>query len=360
MSGRAPVRMALGATLLLSVPTVFQGCGTEDLRYIVRAAYEEARILSRRQPIAELLESDLGAGERRKLELVLAAREFAKRLNLNVGGSYESIAETTENQVVHVVSAAPRDRLQAYTWWFPIVGRVPYRGYFQRETANQLAQDLEEQGYDTYVRRALAFSTLGYFDDPLLSHLLRKDDAALVETILHEMLHSTVYAKGQAAFNESFANFVGHRAALAFFDERGDATNAAVVRARWADALTFASLLNTTIDRLEAAYERGVTESERSALLMSLRNHYEDFEWQTNDYQYWQKGKINNAVLVARRVYFDRLALFEEAKRRFEPNLAQAIAWLTDIARTAGDPYQTLEDLLDTGATPALGRTESE
>ncbi len=326
-------------------PVILALClsGCADLRYLARAAYEEARLLSRRQPIAAVLSGEADETTRNKLELTLAARAFASaRLGLEVGGSYTSVAEVDERHMVYVVSAAHRDRLEPYRWWFPIVGRVPYRGYFERSAARQLVAALERDGYDTYLRRALAFSTLGYFDDPLPSNLLKKDAATLVETILHELLHSTVYVSGQAAFNESVANFVGHRGAIEFFAERGDQPNADLLRARWADALTFAALLADGTAMLEDAYQRGVTEPQRQELFAAIRAHYDDFDWLTDDYEKMREAELNNAVLLARRVYFERLELFEEAHRRFAGDLERTLEWLIAVARSSSEPYETL------------------
>ncbi len=321
--------------------------GCSDLRYLARAAYEEARILARREPIEELLRGDLEPEARQKLELTLAARQFAAdALDLDVGGSYSSVAEVGEEQVIHVVSAARRDRLEAYRWWFPIVGSVPYRGYFHLETAQALARELDAEGFDTYVRRALAFSTLGYFDDPLLSHLLRRDRVDLVDTILHELLHSTFYASGKAAFNESFANFVGHRGAIAFFEQRDDAAAAALARDRWADALQFADLLAGIIDELEAAYRRGVDEAERQALFAEAQRRYRDRSWRTEEYDRFETGSLNNAILLARRVYFERLDLFQALLDRYRGDLRACIAWVAHSAATAEDPYLEIERAL--------------
>ena len=165
------MRVRRAALILFAVGgTLASGCSSG---YVVRAAYEEARLLWRRQPIEHVLAGSLDPDTRAKLELTLAVRHFAKdTLGLSVGGSYKSLATVDPSQIVHVVSAAPRDHLVPYPWWFPVVGRVPYRAYFAADAADAFAADLEREGYDTDVRPAVAFSTLGWFDDPLLSTLL--------------------------------------------------------------------------------------------------------------------------------------------------------------------------------------------
>ena len=141
----------------------------ERMLLIARAAYEEGRILWNRKPIDDVLaRKDLSPDVRTKLETVLAVRKFAaEKLGENVGGAYKSIAPVDQSAIVYVVMAAPRDSLEPYTWWFPIVGRVPYRGYFDESDALAEAASLEAQGLDTMVRPSIAFSSLGFFDDPL-------------------------------------------------------------------------------------------------------------------------------------------------------------------------------------------------
>ncbi|MGH7789395.1 MAG: aminopeptidase, partial [Candidatus Binatia bacterium] len=310
-------------------------------------AYEEARLLWRRQPIETLLAGELDAGTRAKLELSLAVRAFAAAdLGLSVGGSYTSLAQVDAGQIVHVVSAAPRDRLVPYTWWFPIVGDVPYRGYFDVAQARALAASLDADGYDTDVRPAIAFSTLGWFDDPLLSTLLAYDQVRLAETMLHELLHSTLYVPGQAAFNESFATFVGHRGAQRFFALRGDPARATQAAARWSDALTFSACLARGLARLEAAYAAGVDPGARTPLFDALRAGCAGQQWLTEEYAGFWRGPLNNAILMHDRLYADRLALFEAAAARNGDDLRATIAWIRSAAAAGGDPFAALEAAL--------------
>lgn len=318
--------------------------------YVLRAGYEEAKILWRRQAIAELLAQDtLDASMRAKLELVLRVREFARDdLGLNVGGSYASYASVDAAQIVHVVTAAERLRLEPYTWWFPVVGRVPYKGYFSEAEARAEAARLDTQGFDTYVRTSAAFSTLGWFDDPLLSTMLRRDRVDLVDTVIHELLHSTSYIGGQASFDESFANFVGHRGAIAFFHKEGDTDAVEQAQSRWADALRFSSFLTGFVDELVVAYAAGITPEERERLFTAAQGRFAALTFMTRSYAGFATMQLNNAIILHELLYFDRLALFEKALDNAEGDLAATIRGVIDASALATeDPFGALRRTLD-------------
>lgn len=242
--------------------------------YVLRAGYEEAKILWRRQPIEHVLaQPDLDPATRSKLELALAVRAFAAdTLHLRAGKSYSTYARVDEDQVVHVVSAAYRFQLQPYTWWFPIVGRVPYKGYFAKADADAEAAALEHDGYDTFVRPSVAFSTLGWFADPLLSTVVRYDRVTLANIIIHELLHNTAYLAGHADFDESFADFVGHCGAVEFFKTRSDDVARERAAAAWNDALVFSDFLDGFAARLTAAYATGVSLEQRQQLFTAAQD----------------------------------------------------------------------------------------
>src|SRR5206468_3838333 len=168
--------------------------------------------------------------------LVLDARAFAgDSVGLKAKESFTTYSPLDRDTLVLVLSGAYRDKLKAYTWWFPVVGRVPYKGYFDFAAAKVAARDLEGRGFDVYLRPSPAFSTLGWFNDPLLSTSLRADTLDLANTVIHELTHNTFYAPGSAVFNESFAHFVGARGSAWFFRTRGSPVAADQADARWAD-----------------------------------------------------------------------------------------------------------------------------
>ncbi|MFO7261471.1 MAG: aminopeptidase [bacterium] len=339
------VLAAVAATLLTCSPV-----------YVLRAGIEEARILRRRTPIEDIIRDPATDAERRrKLELVLQARSFAANaLGLDVGGSYTTYSWVDRDTLALVLSAARKDRFEQKTWWFPIVGHVPYKGYFNPKSALAAAEELEREGYDTYVRPTSAFSTLGWFDDPLLSTLLRADDVDLVSTVIHELAHNTLFVPSQVAFNESFASFVGDRGAIAFFCgiEGDDGRRCRIAQDRWADNLLFASFLQDLIARLEELYAR--TDLPRDSILARREVIFQDARdrfrteiqpaFRSYTFSSFLTTPLNNATLIARRLYYDRLHLFEAAFERHGRDLPATIrAIAAAAAAERADPYGALD-----------------
>jgi len=358
MRQRSPRRYHVGARrLALSVAATVSllTCSCSPA-YVTRAGFEQARILWSREPIQQVLaDPNLGADHRAKLELVLDVRRFAdESLGLRVAGSYASLARVDEGAIMHVVTAAERLRLAPVTWWFPIVGRVPYKGYFDVEQAQAEAKRLEQRGFDTSIGSAAAFSTLGWFDDPLLSNLLALDAPTLANLILHELLHSTQFRAGDAAFSESFANFVGYRGAVAYFQDRDDQATATAVENEWRAVIAFSDYLDVALTELEAAYAGGLDESERPTRFDAMRR-----QWQTTapsrTYPGFGPRGINNAVLLHMRLYHHRLGLFEEVWEAFGRDLRQSTHAIIAASSANGDPFTAVARLLDPRAEANSG-----
>ncbi len=327
--------------------------------YVLRVGYEEAKILWHRRPISDILQRpDLDPAARDKLRLVLRVRAFAEReLGFHVGGSYASLTEVSRPPIIHVLTAAPQTSLEPYTWWFPIVGRVAYKGYFNRALARAEARRLEARGYDTAIRTASAFSTLGWFDDPLLPHLLDYDAETLANVIFHELFHSTFYLAGHTAFNESLANFAGHRAAIIFFSreygQHDDVTRRA--EARWRRELELSACVARTAERLEALYASALAESDklsrREGLFAQFQAEYRALVGLEHARPGLASGKLNNAVLLNQLVYMRELEVFERIYQNGK-DLPAALAAMTEAAERADEPFGGVRALLELARPP--------
>lgn len=326
--------LALGVVLLAVTPLG---------RYLARAGYEEARILLARRPIAGLVaDSSLDALTRGKLQLVLEARAFARdSLGLPPKDAFTQFTQLRSDTLVLVLSGARPDWLEPVLWRFPLVGRLPYKGYFRLQDALAADSALRADGFDTYLRPASAFSTLGWFNDPLLSTTLAADSVDLVNTVIHELTHNRYFAAGDATFNESFANFVGARGAQAFFLSRGDSLRAMLAAARWADERALARFwgdLYRSLDSTFKAHPGASLRARRIALRDSTyaaaRRQMVDSlapTWLSISPRYAQLVRLDNAALLARRIYLTDLEQFERAYSDAGRVLARSIDTL--IAR---------------------------
>jgi predicted aminopeptidase len=339
---------AFGATALMLLFSA-------DARYIARAGIEEARLLLRRRDIAKLdADSATPAALRQRLALVLAARAYAaESLGLAVGNTYTTYVDVGRDTLLLVLSASRRDRLREITWRYPIVGVVPYKGFFNSNQARREADRLGQDGLDVYLRPSGAFSTLGYLSDPLFSTAMSRDTMELVATVLHELAHNTLYVKSQTPFNESFASFVGYRGAEAFFRSRRDTIDAKRAAARWRDERTLDVFYAELARRLDSAYaEPGAGGGEkleqlRTTLFGWAREQFRGPVGQsleTYDWRWFAQAPLNNAVVIAQRLYRMDLNLFDEVYLQNGANIAETIRAIQIRVYTQADrdPYRAL------------------
>jgi len=340
--------------MVLVLGSTLSGCSPF---YVMRAAYEEGKILWRREPIADFIERpDIAADTKEKLALVLAVREYAKNpLKLNVGRSYSTYSYVDRPELTYILTAAPKTELKPYTWWFLVVGRVPYKGYFSREEAETAAEELRAEGYDTNVRTSAAFSTLGWFNDPLLGHLLKYDKVTLAEVVFHELFHSTLYVKGAGNFNESVANFVGGRAAIDFFRDEfgeGSAEHQRAVR-NWEAELEFSGFIERFAGALTELYTRNIPYEDklrlREAVFSQFKNEWADrlASRSTHRFRGFAYQPMNNAVIIHYLLYLRNLEIFESIYQAEGQNLVRTIAVIRDAVEKGGEPFEQVRGLID-------------
>jgi predicted aminopeptidase len=339
---------------------------TQTGRYLVRAAWAEAGILARRRSIEAIVTDPSTPGDAAaKLKLVLAARAFAAdSVHLRTRKSFTTYTQLDRDTLVLVLSGAYPDRLASYTWWFPIVGRVPYKGFFDFGAARTAARQLEKAGFDVYLRPSPAFSTLGFFNDPLLSTSLRADTIDLANTVIHELTHNTFYASGQAVFNESFASFVGSRGSAWFFRSRGEPQAADQTDARWADDKILARFWATLYRSVDSAFRAHPTDSlariaARDTLYASARAELLSTigpRLRTIPPAGLARVRLDNAALLAHRIYSTDLDLFDEVWVRENGDLRRAISRIIELAKgRPDDPFGAMRAWL-AGAPGAAPR----
>lgn len=290
--------------LLLAIG--LSGCST----YYGQLAVGQISLLSQREPVAAIIENPATDPQlRQRLAAALQARAFASSaLGLPDNDSYRVYADIQRPYVVWNVFATEEFSVKPLTHCFPIAGCVAYRGYYQDARARGAAALLKAKGYDTLVAGVQAYSTLGWFDDPLLSSMLHWDDDRLAGLIFHELAHQRLYVAGDTAFNESYASFVEREGVRQWRASRGLPQGAEVAHARYAD---LSRLVLQTRERLAALYASGLDESAMRAAkaeeFSQMRRRYRqlrDGPWKGDArFDRWMARPLNNASLVPFGLY---------------------------------------------------------
>lgn len=326
---------------IIVVGALVAGAGTawvasDDVRYLARAGLEEIHILQSRESIARLVADSSTPPElRRSLSLVLDARDYADSLGLDAASTYTTYSDVGRDTLLLVLQASPRDCLCPHVWKWPIVGAMPYKGFFDAEAARREARRLADKGYDIYLRPSGAFSTLGWFEDPLLSTALSDDPVELAATVFHEIAHNSLYVRSATPFNESFAQLMGYRAAESFFRSRGDTAAARRAADRWHDEQIIGAFYTELTDRLRALYSMGLDSARvdsgraaegswaRAQLEGPIRDSVRTFRIGAVPDQ-----PVNNARLVGATIYRSHLDQFE---RFFQQNGADVTLTLRGL-----------------------------
>ncbi len=244
------------ALLLLASVLALGGC--ETLAYYGQAAGGQLAIAAHARPVGQVLDDpEVDEALKARLRSAAALRDYAHQsLGLPDEGAYRSYVALDRPYAVWNVVAAPEFSLEPVQSCFPVAGCVAYRGYFARETAQRYAAGLRAQGYDVIVYGVAAYSTLGWFDDPLLSTFIRDPDPALARLLFHELAHHVAYVKDDSTFNESFAVAVEREGLRRWLRDRGTAADAAQVADAQSRREAFARQVEEVRDRLRALYAR--------------------------------------------------------------------------------------------------------
>jgi predicted aminopeptidase len=308
-------------TLVLLLP--LGGC------YYMQAAKGQLELNRKREPIEEVLQDEETSPElAARLRLVQEARQFSvDELGLPDNKSYHSYADIGRDYVVWNVFAAPEFSLQPETWCFPVAGCVAYRGYFSKDNAVRESERLAAKGFDVRVGGVAAYSTLGKFNDPVISSMMNWDDVQLVAVLFHELAHQVLYVKGDSGFNESFATAVEEFGIQRWLESRGQVEDIADYFEAQALRQDMMSLVADARSELEELYSGDLDdEDKRRQKSNRLRSLGEDIaallQRNGRDATSWQNGEWNNAQLVSMNLYEGRLpefrALFEQCEQRID------------------------------------------
>lgn len=308
-----PIRIAVLA-LLLAVGV--SGCST--LSYYTQSVKGQWQIMSSARSIASVLnDPDTSEVLRERLQSVLEMREFASdELGLPDNASYRRYADLGRQHVVWNVFAAPELSVEPMTWCFPMVGCLVYRGYFSEQVARDFAHDLENKGYDTIVAGISAYSTLGWFSDPVLNTFVDRSDAELAGLIFHELSHQVIYIKDDSVFNESLATAVELEGMRRWLQVAGEGERIEEERERLKRRDEFIALLLDVRERLREAYKSTQSDAwkreQKQLIIQRMRERYRLMadRWQYTGYDRWFEQDLNNAHFISAAAYHSRVPAF--------------------------------------------------
>lgn len=303
-------RLSLLVTFLLLLPA----CYSLEQAYWFNNAYN-----SRVGVDDVLVTPDTDSALRQKLLLSREILQYADAEGLNTGGSYRHFIPERSAQVSYLVQAAEADRLEAKTWWFPFVGRVPYLGYFSREKRDEKAAALRTQGFDVSLGSVGAFSSLGWFDDPIYASMTKRRDADYVQLLFHELIHRTFWSKGSVAFNENLAEYLGFRLALKFLNQTKDGRGVSDLEAERDDQERLRTWLQSLKQELNAVYaDKTLSRDEKLARKAQLIERFRTKEFPamvTRSYASLKGREWNNASILGSALYSPDTDKFDRAYR---------------------------------------------
>jgi len=298
--------------LLITHCSLFIGC------YTLKQGTTMLGYLSRAVPLESLLESENGGADgseaeknRRFVEQVQDIRRYAQEeLGLNLGKNYTRYVKIDRDYLAAVVSACAADSFTRHEWKYPVVGVLPYKGFFKIEDARKEREKLEKKGLDVWIRGVDAFSTLGWFRDPLYSYMRDYPPNRLADLIIHESLHATVFIKGQSQFNEELAEFVGSEGARMYTESRYHSSEYAKMLADEADNKRYVLFIQELIKELNELYESeksaGEKLSEKEKIIGAAKERFAaEYEslFSGEGYRGFSDLPVNNAYLELYLLY---------------------------------------------------------
>ncbi len=326
------------------------GCETPYYWHILNG---QTRILIGRQPIEELLtDPNLEPDTRHSFELLQAVLVFARDdVGLATSSNYTYFFDTKGEPVGWNTSASPPDRFEPFLWEFPIVGKLPYKGFFDIEFGRRERDRLQAQGLDAILTPISAYSTLGFFSDPVFSPMLDYPEDRLANLILHELTHATIYAESHTDYNESLATFVGESGSLDFLAKYFGPNTKLIenVRLRRDAEARFSSFLNRVITSLDSLYKSGLPKdsvlTKREEIFDNAKEIYKSMNYEVIDGNFdgFLQWKVNNARLLSYRRYHGKREAFEKIRSMKNGDLSEALQVFKACAKEQ-NPWNCLQD----------------
>ena len=284
---------------------LFTGCST--LSYYSQSIQGQFEVIDKSEPIIDLIQSDnLSAESREKLNTILKLRAFSiKELGLPDNDSYSSFADLGRDYVIWNIFANPEFSLEPVNWCYFIVGCLSYRGYFSKQDAESYETELKNQGYDTYLGGVAAYSTLGWFDDPVLNSMLRWNESYLAKVMFHELAHQQLYIKNDTDFNESYADAVAHIGVTKWLQKKTNKKYLREYQQEQKREKEFVDLINRYKSKLNTVYQSSLDDEmkrgKKKELFGKMEIEYGHMikNWEKDPYRKWISNGVNNAKLAS-------------------------------------------------------------
>jgi len=311
--------------ILITIP--LSGCG--DFGYYLQCAQGQMEVMSNSRPIAEVIEDPQTTAEiRQKLEKVLLIRNFAvTELGLPDNDSYRSYADIGRPYVVWNVVAATEFSLQPKQWCFPVAGCVSYRGYFKQKDAETLASTLQEENYDVDLYGVQAYSTLSWFDDPVLNTFITSSDGRLAGLLFHELAHQLIYIDGDTPFNEAFATTVQIEGVRRWFRQLANPKEWQRFLEHQAQGEIFQDYLQTTHNQLNLLYHQDISieqmRTEKQRLITRAIENFDQLRVSgrlNQRFDRWMARGLNNARLAGIATYRELVPAFQSVLQQCRGN----------------------------------------
>ena len=348
-----PIRLRFFLGILICLAAAY-GCQTVD--YYTQAIDGQCRILFKRQPISSIIaDGESPHNLREKLLFIQKVCQFAEdELQLPVNNHYRTYVDIDQPYVLWNVFATPEFSLTPKEWCYPFAGCAAYRGYFTERSARHYADKLEQQGYDVYVGGVTAYSTLGWFDDPVLSTFLGFSDDRTAGLIFHELAHQVLYVKGDTVFNESFASSVEQEGLRRWQHNLGSERIFAKYKSRQRRQKQFVRLIMHYRQKLEALYQTDLPpvkkRAQKATIFSELRGEYNRLkknQAEFSAYDGWMNQSLNNAKISSVVAYHDFLPAFQKMLKRNRGEMNQFFADCRQLAKKDIDKrHQILQSLM--------------
>ena len=329
-----------------------------DLPYLWDVSRGQFNLINNRVSIKKALEKyEFTAEEKKKLQLVSEIKTFAReKLEMDIDQNiYSTYVQLDQPYVTYLLRVSKAYELKAYQWSFPVIGLAPYKGFFDKEKAKEEAKSFPKEEYDVYIRGVSAYSTLGWFEDSILSSMLSYDENDFVLMIFHELIHTVLFFKDHINFNERFAEFLGRKATISFYlDKEGrDSERVKKMIQQWEDELVFSSFMVKEYEDLNLWYKKNKGSINPKAKQQRIRDIQNRFltdiqpQLQTKRYDYFPNITLNNAMLLSYQTYNFNMKEFEKLfnSSLINKNIKTFIEYCSEF-EYEDDPEQALSEAI--------------